>query len=80
MAEEEGGAEDTSFLRTVSSDHVYYFVDDEVDVDDEDTSFLRTVGGDHVVVYDEVDEGWWHVNNDDDDWGRVASWLCCLRV
>ena len=57
MAEEEGGAEDTSFLRTVSSDHVYYFVDDEVDVDDEDTSFLRTVGGDHVVVYDEVDEG-----------------------
>ena len=58
MAEEEGGAEDTSFLRTVSSDHVYYFVDDEVDVDDEDTSFLRTVGGDHVVVvYDESDEG-----------------------
>ena len=57
MAEEEGGAEDTSFLRTVSSDNVYYIVDDDVDVDDEDTSFLRTVGGDHVVVYDEVDEG-----------------------
>ena len=57
MAEEEGGAEDTSFLRTVSSDHVYYFVDDEVDVDDEDSSFLRTVGGDHVVVYHEAKEG-----------------------
>ena len=57
MAEEEGGAEDTSFLRTVSSDHVYYVVDDDVDVDDEDTSFLRTVGGDHVVVYHEAEEG-----------------------
>ena len=57
MAEEEGGAEDTSFLRTVSSDHVYYILDDEVDVDDEDSSFLRTVGGDHVVVYHEAKEG-----------------------
>ena len=62
MAEEEGGAEDTSFLRTVISDHIYYIVDadvdvdGDVDVDDEDTSLLRRVCGDHVVVYVGVDE------------------------